>query len=96
MERTRYRFTRLRQINGELAALLQTFGRNLLEETAAFELHVVRRDDLGDLPPSLTAAASLTLGRQDQGIGAGLLAAAPTSSRPLNMIELPRVCWAVG
>lgn len=28
--------------------------------------------------PSLTAAASLTLGPQDQGVGAGLLAAAPT------------------
>jgi MFS family permease len=38
--------------------------------------------------PSLTAAASLSLGRQDQGIGAGLLAAAPTFGMVLGPLSM--------
>lgn len=38
--------------------------------------------------PSLTAAASLTLGPQDQGIGAGLLAAAPTFGMVLGPMSM--------
>ncbi len=49
---------RLREVNGELAALSQRFGHNLLEETNDFELHVESREDLGDLPESLAAAAA--------------------------------------
>ncbi len=49
---------RLREINGELAELSERFGQNLLKETNAFELHVTDREDLGDLPASLPAAAA--------------------------------------
>ncbi|KPK03234.1 MAG: peptidase M3, partial [Gemmatimonas sp. SG8_28] len=49
---------RLREINGELAELTEQFGQNLLKETNAFELHVTDREDLGDLPASLVAAAT--------------------------------------
>jgi MFS family permease len=38
--------------------------------------------------PSLTAAASLTLGPQDQGIGAGLLTAAPTFGMVLGPLSM--------
>jgi MFS family permease len=38
--------------------------------------------------PSLTAAASLTLGPQDQGVGAGLLAAAPTVGMVLGPLSM--------
>ena len=38
--------------------------------------------------PSLTAAASLTLGPQDQGVGAGLLAAAPTFGMVLGPMSM--------
>jgi MFS family permease len=38
--------------------------------------------------PSLTAAASLTLGSQDQGVGAGLLAAAPTFGMVLGPLSM--------
>jgi len=48
---------RLREINGEIAELSQAFGQNLLADTNAFELHVIDRADLGDLPASLVAAA---------------------------------------
>jgi peptidyl-dipeptidase Dcp len=49
---------RLREINGELAELSQTFGQNLLKETNDFEMHVTDSTDLGDLPASLVAAAA--------------------------------------
>ena len=49
---------KLRRINSELAELAQQFGQNLLAETNAYELHVVRRADLGALPASLVAAAA--------------------------------------
>jgi len=48
---------RLREINGELAELGQTFGQNLLKETNDFEIHVTDSTDLGGLPASLVAAA---------------------------------------
>ncbi len=38
--------------------------------------------------PSLTAAASLSLGAQDQGVGAGLLAAAPTFGMVLGPLSM--------
>ena len=49
---------RLREINGELAELSQQFSQNLLKETNAFEIHVTDEADLGDLLPSLVAAAA--------------------------------------
>jgi len=49
---------RLREINAEIAELSQAFGKNLLADTNAFELHVTDRADLGDLPASLVAAAA--------------------------------------
>lgn len=50
--------TRLRAINGELAGLAQEFGENLLNETNAMKVLVTNKDDLGDLPGSLVAAAA--------------------------------------
>ncbi|NNL65177.1 MAG: M3 family metallopeptidase, partial [Myxococcales bacterium] len=49
---------RLREINGEVAALAQAFGQNLLAENNAFEIHTGRREDLGALPAGLAAAAA--------------------------------------
>ena len=49
---------RLRAINGELAKLSQQFGQNLLAETNATKVLVTNKDDLGDLPASLIAAAA--------------------------------------
>ncbi len=48
----------LQQINQKLASLAQQFENNLLEETNAFELHVVDEKDLGDLPRSFKSAAA--------------------------------------
>ncbi len=50
--------TRLREINGELAEFAQQFGQNLLAETNATKVLVTKREDLGDLPESLVAAAA--------------------------------------
>ncbi len=49
---------RLRQINSEVAELSQAFAQNLLAETNTFEIHVMRREDLGELPASLVSAAA--------------------------------------
>lgn len=49
---------RLKEINSKLAVLSQQFGDNLLDETNAFELHVINEDDLGNLPASLVAVAA--------------------------------------
>jgi peptidyl-dipeptidase Dcp len=49
---------RLREINGELARLTETFSQNLLAETNAFTLHITDPASLGNLPESLVAAAS--------------------------------------
>jgi len=49
---------RMREINGQLAQLSQTFSRHLLAETNDFELHVADEADLGELPASLKAAAA--------------------------------------
>ncbi len=50
--------TRLRAINSELASLAQQFGENLLQETNATKVLVTSKEDLGDLPASLVAAAA--------------------------------------
>ncbi len=49
---------RLREINNKLAALTDQFGKNVLEETNSFELHVTDKKDLGNLPSSLVALAA--------------------------------------
>ncbi len=49
---------RLREINAELAQLAQQFGENLLHETNATKVLVTDKDDLGNLPASLVAAAA--------------------------------------
>jgi len=49
---------RLRDINSELSSLSEKFGDNLLQETKAFEMYVDQRQDLGNLPQSLVAAAA--------------------------------------
>ncbi|RLD20171.1 MAG: peptidase M3 [Bacteroidetes bacterium] len=50
--------TRLRAINGELAELSLQFGQNLLAETNATKVLVTNKEDLGNLPASLVAAAA--------------------------------------
>jgi peptidyl-dipeptidase Dcp len=50
--------SRLREINAELASLLQAFEENLLNETNDFELLVTDKADLGNLPASLVALAA--------------------------------------
>ena len=50
--------SRLREINAELASLLQQFDENLLDETNNFELLVTDKADLGNLPESLVALAA--------------------------------------
>jgi len=50
--------SRLREINAELASLLQKFDENLLDETNDFELLVTDKADLGNLPASLVALAA--------------------------------------
>ena len=49
---------RLRTINKRLAELTDKFGKNVLEETNSFELHVTDKKDLGNLPASLVALAA--------------------------------------
>lgn len=49
---------RLRAINARLAELTNKFGNNVLAETNAFEMHVVDKKDLGNLPSSLVALAA--------------------------------------
>ena len=50
--------SRLREINADLASLLQEFDENLLDETNNFELLVTDKADLGNLPASLVALAA--------------------------------------
>jgi len=50
--------TRLKAINGELAQLAQQFGENLLAETNTNKVLVTNKENLGDLPASLVAAAA--------------------------------------
>jgi len=50
--------TRLRAINGELAQLAQQFGQNLLAETNTTKVVVTSKEELGNLPASLVAAAA--------------------------------------
>ncbi len=49
---------RLRAINARLAELADKFGKNVLAETNAFELHITDKKDLGNLPESLVALAA--------------------------------------
>ncbi|PHR69871.1 MAG: peptidase M3 [Lutibacter sp.] len=49
---------RLRAINAKLAELTDKFGKNVLAETNAFEMHVTDKKDLGNLPASLVALAA--------------------------------------
>ncbi len=60
---------RLREINSELAELSQRFAQNLLQETNDFELYVTDREDLGNLPASLVAAAAQEAERRDHESG---------------------------
>ena len=57
--------SRLREINAELASLLQEFDENLLDETNNFELLVTDKADLGNLPASLVALAADEAKRRD-------------------------------
>tara|TARA_B110000091_G_scaffold95776_1_gene104351 strand:+ start:811 stop:2940 length:2130 start_codon:yes stop_codon:yes gene_type:complete len=50
--------SRLRTINGRLAELADKFGKNVLSETNAFELHTTDKKDLGNLSESLVALAA--------------------------------------
>jgi peptidyl-dipeptidase Dcp len=50
--------TRLREVNAELATLTNQFRDNLLDETNDFELLVMDRGDLGDLPSNLVSLAA--------------------------------------
>jgi len=59
---------RLRAINARLAELTDTFGKNVLAETNAYDMHITNREDLGNLPESLVALAAdeaLKRGHQD-------------------------------
>ncbi len=58
--------TRLREINGKLAALAQEFGENLLNETNDLKVLVSNKEDLGDLPASLIAAAKQEAKNNDE------------------------------
>ncbi|AOW20649.1 M3 family metallopeptidase [Urechidicola croceus] len=49
---------RLRTINSRLAELADTFGKNVLAETNAYDLHVTNKEDLGNLSSSLVALAA--------------------------------------
>ena len=50
--------TRLREINGKLAEMTETFSQNVLAETNNFEVYVTNKEDLGNLPASLVASAA--------------------------------------
>ena len=49
---------RMREINAELAERSQAFGKNVLAETNAWELHVTDTADLGNLSDNLVALAA--------------------------------------
>ena len=49
---------RMREINGELASLEQTFGNNLLAQTNAFSLLLTDTSEIAGLPASVLEAAS--------------------------------------
>lgn len=48
---------RLQEINKELASLSQQFNENLLEETNRFELYIIDKSDLGEMPEQAVKAA---------------------------------------
>ena len=49
---------RLRAINARLAVLADSFGKNVLAETNAYDMHITNKEDLGNLSSSLVALAS--------------------------------------
>lgn len=52
--------SRLREINKELGMLSLNFGKNLLAETANFQLVIDKKEDLAGLPEDIVAAAAKT------------------------------------
>ncbi len=49
---------RLRTINARLAELADAFGKNVLAETNAYDMHIANKEDLGNLSSSLVALAA--------------------------------------
>lgn len=49
---------RLRAINARLAVLADSFGKNVLAETNAYDMHITNKEDLGNLSSSLVALAA--------------------------------------
>ncbi len=49
---------RLRAINARLAVLADSFGKNVLTETNAYDMHITNKEDLGNLSSSLVALAA--------------------------------------
>lgn len=49
---------RLRTINARLAELADSFGKNVLAETNAYDMHITNKEDLGNLSSSLVALAA--------------------------------------
>lgn len=49
---------RLREINARLAVLADAFGKNVLAETNAYDMHITDKEDLGNLSSSLVALAA--------------------------------------
>ena len=51
---------RLRQLNGEISVLEQTFSQNMLKETNDFKLVIDKKEDLAGLPQALVDNAAAT------------------------------------
>ena len=49
---------RLRAINARLAVSADSFGKNVLAETNAYDMHITNKEDLGNLSSSLVALAA--------------------------------------
>ena len=54
------RQARLRQLNGEISVLEQTFSQNMLKETNDFKLVIDKKEDLAGLPQALVDNAAAT------------------------------------
>ena len=52
--------TALRKIDTELSKLKLTFGENVLAETNAFQMHIIKESDLAGLPEGIKEAAAQT------------------------------------
>ena len=55
---------RLRQLNGEISVLEQTFSQNMLKETNDFKLVIDKKEDLAGLPQALVDNAAATAKEQ--------------------------------